>query len=175
MDVETSSNYSSDFVLTPTNTYTSPPEPLTGVAPPPYAPRIGPPYHGGTFIIRDIQSGLVVSATDQKIGLLPWGNGDLLLNCRDGRGSHWRCVENQNRWLGFKNTASGYYLQCSDGEEKLKDFCIQHHVSGGYKLLLKKGDRLYATKPSGTDSRKLVAVGRGGRGSLWEFLEVSGN
>lgn len=110
---------------------------------------------------------------DGKLGLLPWDNGDLLVSCRDGRGSHWSFVENKNRWFSFKNTVSGIFI--TNSVYKKLDFCVRHHVSGGYEILAKKGDGLLAMITHGTNNREVGLAGQGERGAIWEFLEVGGS
>lgn len=94
-----------------TPTHTSLLESYTELEPPPYpAPAAVAPHKGATFIIRDPQSGLVITLKDGKLGLAPANKESAFVNCDDGLGSHWRCVENKDRWLGFKNTVLRGFL-----------------------------------------------------------------
>jgi hypothetical protein len=176
-NIENSSGYSSDSVLTPINTHTSIPEFQADVAPPPYhapyrAPKIGPPYNGGTFIIRDIERGLVITSVDGQLELLEYSR-DFLVPRIDGRGSHWRCVEGKNRWIRFKNMVSGACM--IESTTKRPELCVRHYVSGGYEILSKMGDGLCALQISGNDDVKLKLVAEGERGTIWEFLEIEGS
>ncbi|KAJ5392275.1 hypothetical protein N7509_007765 [Penicillium cosmopolitanum] len=185
-DTESLSNSLHDLAITPTHTSIPDSESCAevGSEQPSITPKTGPPFDGATFIIRDPQTGLVITLVGGRLTLLS-GYNDLLDNCRDGRGSHWRCVESQGRWLGFKNTVSGQFIgqYFENGEwhfwakdefhTSLQFFCTRHYwLSGGYEMLVKHGDGFRAMKIGGPDKTKLVVGEEGERGTAWEFLEV---
>lgn len=180
-DISLNSSY--DSVSTPT--HTSLPESCTDLdLPPSLASEMGPPYKGATFIIRDIQRGFVITLTDGKLCLLPGHDFDLFSFCSDGRGNHWRCVENKDRWLGFKNVVSGTFIGHDNNQKNWRFmakveahnqwgfFCLRHHPSGGYEMLIKHLDGFRAMKVGGSDSRELMVAEEGHGGTIWEFLEV---
>ncbi|KAJ5865102.1 uncharacterized protein N7529_007018 [Penicillium soppii] len=182
-DNETSSHSSFDSVMTPM--HTSLHESYTELGSPPYpAQKIGPPYKGATFIIRDLQRGFVIALTDGNLCLLPDGNGNPLFNRGDGHGNHWRCVENKDRWLGFKNTVSGEFIGHDNNQKhwrfiakveahnEWEYFCVRHHPNGGYEMLVKHWHGFRAMKVGGTDDRELMVAGEGEDGTAWEFVKV---
>lgn len=182
-NIDVSSDSSSDSVMTPTHTCFSDRSAALGLSPF-LALKTGPPHKGATFVIRDLQTGCVITLVDGNLCLLPEGNENLFVNLGDGRGCHWRCVENKDRWLGFKNTVSGEFIGHDNNQKnwrfmaKVKAhnqwefFCARHHRAGGYEMLVKHWDGFRAMKAGGTEDRELMVAGEGHEGTSWEFLEV---
>ncbi|KAE8153074.1 hypothetical protein BDV25DRAFT_45230 [Aspergillus avenaceus] len=177
------STISDDPILTPT--HTSLPDPYPDAELPPYpAPAAVPPHKGATFIIRDPQSGLLITLKDGKLVLAPGDKDNAFVNRDDGRGSHWRCVENKDRWLGFKNAVSGDFLGHDDNKlewrfvARVKEhrqwefFCVRQHPGGGHELLVKHWDGFRAMVIGGMDGRELVVGEEGCVGTAWEFLRI---
>lgn len=182
-NIEISSTYSDGPGMTPT--HTSLPESFADPELPPYpAPAAVAPYKGATFIIRDPKSGLVITLKDGKLGLAPADKENAFINCDDGRGSHWRCVENEGRWLGFKNAVSGEFIGHDNNKKNWRFmakveahrewefFCVRQHPGGGHELLVKHWDGFRAMQVGGDDNRELVVAGEGHSGTAWEFLKV---
>lgn len=179
-----SSNSSDEAGLTPANTSLI--ESCTNPELPPYHPATAAvaPYKGATFIIRDPQSGLIIALKDGKLGLGPADKGNASIGFDIGHGSHWRCVENEDRWLGFKNAASGEFIGHNNNKKKWcfmakgeahgdwQHFCVRQHPSGGHELLVKHWDGFRAMEVGGDDNRELVVAGEGLGGIAWEFLKV---
>lgn len=167
--------------------HTSVPESYIDPELPPYAaPAAVAPCKGATFIIRDPQSSLVITLQDGKLGLASGGKDNAFVNRDDGRGNHWRCVENKERWLGFKNAVSGEYIGHDNNKKnnwlfiaKVEDhrewefFCVRQHPCGGHELLVKHWNGFRAMQVGGDDNRELVVAGEGHGGTAWEFLKVS--
>lgn len=181
-NIDISSTYSDEPVMTPTDTSLL--ESVVDLELPPYpAPAAVAPHKGATFIIRDPQSGLVITLNDGQLGLAPADKENAFINCDDGRGSHWRCVENKDRWLGFKSAVSGEFI----GHDNKKDwrfiakaeahkewefFCVRQHLGGGHELLVKHWSGFRAMQVGGNINRELVVAGEGRSGTAWEFLKV---
>lgn len=168
--------------MTPTHTCLL--ESQADLEPPPYpSPAAVAPHKEATFIIRDIQSGLVITLKDGNLGLAPVNKESAFVHCDDGLGSHWRCVENKDRWLGFKNAVSGEFL----GHDNQKDwrfvakaeahkqwefFCVRQCSDGGHELLVKHWGGFRAMQTGGYTGRDLVVTGEGHSGTAWEFIKV---
>lgn len=182
-DIDISSTSSGESRMTPTHTslpsYADP-------EPPPYpAPAVVPPHEGATFIIRDPQSGLVITLKDGELGLAPANKESAFVNCDDGLGSHWRCIENKERWLGFKNAVSGEFIGHDNKKNenwrfiaKVKAhnywefFCVRQHPGGGHELLVKHNNGFRAMQVGGNHNRELMVAREGHGGIAWEFLKV---
>ncbi|KAL4993284.1 hypothetical protein BDV10DRAFT_198455 [Aspergillus recurvatus] len=130
------------------------------------------PYAGATFVIRHARTGRVISLQN---GILSLHNAD---KAHDG-GSHWRCVQSEDMWLGFKNAVSAGYIGHNrqltasamlhvDSEK----FCVRQHPCGGHLILLKYGSGFRPICAGGARGKELVVGSRGATGSLWEFVEV---
>ncbi|OJJ86335.1 uncharacterized protein ASPGLDRAFT_102845, partial [Aspergillus glaucus CBS 516.65] len=142
------------------------------------------PYKGATFIIRDPQSGLAITLKDGKLGLAPGDKENAFVNCDNGRGSHWRCVENKDRWLGFKNAVSGEFIghdnkkknwrfmAKAEAHREWEFFCVRQHSDGGHELLVKHWGGFRAMQVGGNDNKELVVADEGDSGTAWEFLQV---
>ncbi|KAJ5607133.1 hypothetical protein N7537_003752 [Penicillium hordei] len=184
-NIEISSTFSDETGMTPT--HTSLPRLYADPELPPYmcpAPAAVAPYKGATFVIRDPQSGLVITLKDGKLGLAPGDKADSFINYDDGRGSHWRCVENKDRWLGFKNAVSGEFIGHDNNKKNWRFmakveahnewefFCVRQHPDGGHELLMKHWGGFRAMQVGGNDNRELVVAGEGQGGMAWEFLKV---
>ncbi|PKY01683.1 hypothetical protein P168DRAFT_258432 [Aspergillus campestris IBT 28561] len=180
--MDNSSTSSGESGITPT--HTSLLEPYTDPEPPPYpAPAAVAPHKGATFIIRDPASSLVITLKDGKVGLAPANKESAWIYSDDGLGSHWRCVENKDRWLGFYNAVSGGFLGHDNSKEwrfiakaethrQWEFFCVRQHPDGGHELLVKHWGGFRAMQVGGDMGRDLVVAGEGDSGTAWEFLEV---
>lgn len=133
------------------------------------------PCPGKTFIIRDTDSGHLLSLFDGNICLLPVET--------TGSAFYWSCEETEG-WLGFKNLASGEYLSYHTGEyiisvphhQGLEYFCLRMVRNGGYVMLLQKfhGKALWAVKVKDDEGlQQLVKVeAPRDQGLSWEFIEI---
>jgi hypothetical protein len=133
------------------------------------------PCRGKTFVIRDTQSGHVLTLFDDKICLLP---ADTL-----GSAIHWSCHET-NGWLGFKNLASGQFLSYYKGDylitvphhQALEYFCTRMVRKGGYVLLMQVegGKKLWPVKVKTYDGMQRLAKVDilVDHGTTWEFIET---
>lgn len=129
---------------------------------------------------------------DGKLTLLS-GDNDLSVTCRSGRGSHWRCVESQDRWLGFQNLVLGGLIghnnanyeywndkSCSDRRfiakvevhKQNEYFCLRHDGNDGYEILVNYPDDFRAMEIGAADDKALVLAKRGRSGTKSEFLEL---
>lgn len=187
-NIDISSSSSDGTMVTPTHTSLT--ESYTDPEPPPYpAPAAVAPRKGATFIIRDPQSKLVITLKDKNLGLAAGDKENTFVNCDDGRGSHWRCIENKDRWLGFKSAVSGEFIghdnNGKNNNEKnwrfkamVKEhrewefFCVRQHPDGGHELLVKHWGGFRAMQVGGDNNRELVVAGEGHGGTAWEFLRV---
>ncbi|KAL2811969.1 hypothetical protein BJX63DRAFT_264137 [Aspergillus granulosus] len=145
-----------------------------------------PPHKDATFVIRDRETGLVIALDDGELGLHPdekdSGNGSYI----HGRGNHWKCIENDDLWLGFRNSVSREYIGhngdikghwrfiAEKKHHKLWEyFCArEQHPKGGHVLLVKHDHGFRAMKAGGKDGRELVVAGKGEKGATWDFIKV---
>ncbi|PLN86455.1 hypothetical protein BDW42DRAFT_75674 [Aspergillus taichungensis] len=181
-NMDISSTSSEELAMTPT--HTSVLESYADPEPPPYpAPAAVAPHKGATFIIRDPESSLVITLKDGKLGLAPAIKESAFVYSDDGLGSHWRCVENKDRWLGFYNAVSGGFLghdnkkewrfiAKADAHREWEFFCVRQHPDGGHELLVKHWNGFRAMQVGGDKGRDLVVADEGKSGTAWEFLEV---
>lgn len=101
-----------------------------------------------------------------------------------GRGSiHWACVENEGRWLGFRNVVTGSFLG-HDKKGRLcciartqngwENFCARMRPEGGYVLLMTHYERLWSVGfkvEQGVE--KLAKIENEGPDEIvWEFVKV---
>jgi len=131
-----------------------------------------------------LRSGLFITLKGGKLGLAPGDKGNTFVNCDDGRGSQWRCVENKDRWLGFKNAVSGEFIghdnnkknwrfmAKAEAHREWEFFCVCQHPGGGYELLVKHWDGFRTMQVGGDDNRELVVAGEGHGGTAWEFFKI---
>ncbi|KAJ9212227.1 hypothetical protein DTO166G4_6171 [Paecilomyces variotii] len=142
------------------------------------------PWKGGTYIIRELETELVITLKEGVLRLCPEEKGHKGSSYSHGRGSHWKCVENEGMWLGFYNSVSGTYIrhnnkktnwrfdakgQCHDTWER---FCAREHPYGGHILLVKHNDDFRPMMVGGEDDRELVVGSEGEDATRWEFIEV---
>jgi hypothetical protein len=147
------------------------------------------PSAGHYYMIRDsvtkrviaIQEGALVVLSEPEI-------------CRDFRKvtSHWLCYE-WNRFLGFKNTITGSYIDITKsnawsfplkaatevplqatGKGCYSYFTIrvQDAGMGTYSLLMWVSDGLWPVKISPSNREQLVVCSQDYSGTMWEFLPV---
>jgi hypothetical protein len=131
------------------------------------------PWPGSTFLIRDVETGYLITLQD----------GQIILGQPGGRGSiHWQCVETKG-WLGFRNTVSGRYLghdqggrlRCSaERHQGWENFCVRLRPEGGYVLLMTHFERLrHVGVKVHNGIQRLGKLGDGGSdGIVWEFVKV---
>ena len=163
------------------HTANTPPEPMTtnllnnhnplgGAEPISY---LVPWPNSGTFIIRSVSSGHVITLLD----------GQITLTQPSGRSStHWVCEETRG-WLGFRNFVS-WKLLGHDEEGTLRCsarwhrgweyFCVRMRPEGGCVLLMTHHDRLWHVGIKVEQGvEKLAKIGDGGSGGMvWEFVKV---
>ncbi|RDW84147.1 uncharacterized protein DSM5745_04473 [Aspergillus mulundensis] len=134
------------------------------------------PYAGGTFIIRHIKTGRVISLQDGMLRLHDAGKA------HDG-GSHWRCIESPDLWLEFRNAVSARFIETDWWQQRQfgatgilhsddAKFCVRPHPGGGYRMLVKYETGFRPMLTGGNLGDRLVVAEVGVFGSLWEFLEV---
>lgn len=182
-NIDTMSTSSGESTTTPT--HTSVPESHADSGLPPYHAAVTvAPRGGATFIIRDPQSKLVITLNKGQLGLAPGDWGDAFVNPHNGRGSHWCCVENKDRWLGFKSKVSDrfighdnkkknwHFIATADKHDDWERFCARQHPDGGHELLVKHWDGFRAMQAGGVDNKELMVAGEGCGGTRWEFLEI---
>ncbi|PYH90376.1 hypothetical protein BO71DRAFT_422338 [Aspergillus ellipticus CBS 707.79] len=131
--------------------------------------------HYSTYIIRDPATHLVITlkkGTTIDGADSPHGHN---------RGTHWHCVENKNRWLGFYNAVSGTYIRHNNQKKEWRfdangkkhgdweSFCARECPGGGHVLLVKHWDGLLAMRAEGGE---LVVDCKGEGGTAWEFVRV---
>jgi hypothetical protein len=131
-------------------------------------------------IIRDPKTGLAIVLKDGHLGLRPEeeGYGNDIYNY--GRGSHWHCVENDEMWLGFRNSVSGTYIG-HNNEKKFvaragkhrewEWFCVRQHPDGGHILLVRHWSGFRAMSVESATRELVVDENREG-GTAWEFIRV---
>ncbi|KAJ5298409.1 uncharacterized protein N7443_006529 [Penicillium atrosanguineum] len=99
---------------------------------------VGPPYEGGTYIIRNTQTKLAITLRDSLLCLVPQ-------DTENDRASHWHCEAGTLNWLGFCNAVSGTYIGynihgniIAEARHHLWwEYCsIRPHPGGGYQLLV---------------------------------------
>ncbi|KAL4984201.1 hypothetical protein BDW68DRAFT_180876 [Aspergillus falconensis] len=140
------------------------------------------PYAGATFVIRHARTGRVVSLQN---GILALHKAD---KAHDG-GSHWRCVQSEDMWLGFKNAVSTGYIgkkacgmclysvdrqltACAMLHFDREKFCVRQHPNGGHLILLKYESEFRPICAGGAREKELVVGSKGAKGSLWDFIKV---
>ncbi|KAL4962483.1 uncharacterized protein BDV14DRAFT_106489 [Aspergillus stella-maris] len=176
---------SSPGISTPTHTTFSDP---FEADPPPYPALISvPPTAGETFIIRDPQTGLIITLKDGHLCLLPAGQQDgETFGSSSGhpRGHWWRCVRNSGLWLGFKSAVSGGFIGHDNRQNRWRFiatarehnwwelFCVRQDPSGGHILLVKHNNEFRAMRVGGAYDMELVVAGKGEDGTAWEFIKV---
>ncbi|KAL4966494.1 uncharacterized protein BDV14DRAFT_198949 [Aspergillus stella-maris] len=117
-------------------------------------------HTNGTFIIRDRGIGFILALR----------NGIPALrspNMASDTSAHWRCVENDDLWLGFKSVASGRYLghnnraewrlvARSEYHDNRELFCARQHPDGGSVLLVGRDGALRVVKAGEQEQKELV-------------------
>lgn len=142
------------------------------------------PWKGGTFIIRDPETKLVIVLKEGVLGLCPQEKEHGGDTYHYGRGSHWHCVENEGMWLGFYNIVSGTYIGHNNTRsnwrfhakarhhEEWEYFCVREHPDGGHVLLVKHWRNFLPMKVGGMENRELVVDAKTREGTAWEFIRV---
>ncbi|CEL02073.1 hypothetical protein ASPCAL01648 [Aspergillus calidoustus] len=160
-----------------------------------------PPHKDATFLIRDRATGLVIALEDGELGLHPDEKSPTSSNTggtdtdtdtgrqsgyQHSRGSHWRCIENDELWLGFRNSVSREYIGHNGDvkghwrfiaekkhHESWEWFCArEQHPDGGHVLLVKHKSGFRAMRAGGEGGRELVVAGKGEAGTAWDFIKV---
>ncbi|KAL4739074.1 hypothetical protein BDV11DRAFT_170454 [Aspergillus similis] len=143
------------------------------------------PLPGKKFIIREPKTGLLIAL---KRGVLGLHSDPTKVYDSPGRsiahnnGSHWRCIENADLWLGFQNEVSGTYIgrdkQCktfiakADTHRSWEQFCVRQHPNGGHMLLVRHEGGFRAMRVGGEGGRLLIVGSRGECGTAFEFIEL---
>ncbi|KAL3465621.1 hypothetical protein BJX64DRAFT_252211 [Aspergillus heterothallicus] len=179
-------------------THASFPESATAHDLPTYAASTGtalasvPPHKDATFVIRDRSTGLVIALEDGKLGLYESENDTETVGARNekayqhSRSSHWKCVENEHLYFGFRNSVSGEYIGHNGetltgrwrfwAERKHHKwwewFTAQHQPDGGYVLLVKHDHAFRSMKAGGADGRELLVADKGEKGTAWDFIKI---
>ena len=134
------------------------------------------PWPGRTYMIRNRASDGVLA---RENGSLVVKRGMDLTSC----GWHWACVENEDGWLGFRETSSGVYLgrddrggfKASASEHRTPQlFDLRRHPGGGYQML---SIRWWTRLRMAVDvkSRNLVEISGSGEiveTALWDFVDI---
>ncbi|KAE8162814.1 hypothetical protein BDV40DRAFT_264471 [Aspergillus tamarii] len=141
------------------------------------------PWKGGTYIIRDPKTKLVIALEKGVLGLYPEAN-EVESLYHYGRGSHWHCVENDRMWLGFYNAVSGTYIghdnrknnwrfqAKAERHDEWEWFCARQHPDGGHILLVKHWNEFLPMRIGGKDGRELMVDAKREGGTVWEFIRV---
>ncbi|KAI0534899.1 hypothetical protein GGR58DRAFT_504857 [Xylaria digitata] len=133
----------------------------------------GIPVPGRTYMIRDLDSGRVITLEG---GLLT-----LKLVGGTSGGWHWHCVERDGGWLGFQEAVSGNYLgRNGKGGFHAKfqhflsweSFCLRPLEEGGYHLLTAINQSTFRRMGTVGDGGKLIEVTTAVEGTRWEFVKV---
>jgi hypothetical protein len=134
------------------------------------------PCQGQSYIIRD----------PKTFRLLAIQDGELCLVSRDiqsGRDICWQCKENEDRFFGFRNAASGTFIG-HDNHGKFVATAREHSdraggfffrrqcpTSGGQVLFVKRQDWFHIWfEPIQIDQNGILVVGR--EGTAWEFIKI---
>ncbi|RAH87689.1 hypothetical protein BO86DRAFT_444579 [Aspergillus japonicus CBS 114.51] len=142
------------------------------------------PWKGGTFIIHEPKSNLVIALSNGVLGLYPQREGGSRDTANHDFGPYWKCMENEARWLGFENTVSAAYIghnnemscwrfaakQLSHGDRE--SFCARQHPDGGYVLLVKYGSGFVPMRAGGKGGTELVLDNGQKEGTRWQFIRV---
>ncbi|KAJ1707633.1 hypothetical protein NYO67_10226 [Aspergillus flavus] len=141
------------------------------------------PWKGGTYIIRDPETKLVIALEKGILGLYPEASVVESIY-QFGRGSHWHCVENDSMWLGFYNAVSGTYIghdnrksnwrfqAKAERHDEWEWFCARQHPDGGHVLLVKHWGEFLPMRIGGKDNRELMVDAKREGGTVWEFIKV---
>lgn len=135
------------------------------------------PWKGGTFIIRNLQTKLVIAIRHGTLGLFHKDT----YQYKYGESSHWCCVENDGMWLGFYNAVTGTYIGHDDSWNLIATarkhrfwecFCVRQHPDGGHVILVRDWDGFLPIRAEGRGRRKLVVGSSRQEGTAWEFIRV---
>ncbi|RYP41596.1 hypothetical protein DL767_000938 [Monosporascus sp. MG133] len=129
------------------------------------------PEPGGTYMIRDLDSGRAIT--------LVAGRLSLERDAGTNGGWRWHCVERGNGWLGFREAVSGRYLG-HDGSggfraeaDQFKDWeslVLRPLGGGGYHIMT---IHWWTFRRMGiAKGRKLVECASRDGAARWEFIEV---
>lgn len=132
------------------------------------------PYPGKIFMLRDNETGKVLTLLDGDVSLQPPGTR--------GSAYHWICEEH-NGWLGFKNVASGTYLghnfwgniyAAASRHNLWENFCVRIQPNGGFVLLMMQAFTLWPVKKrtEGGQQRLFKTEAPVKDGNIWNFIEV---
>lgn len=138
------------------------------------ADAVGPPYEGGTFIIRDIQTKLVITLREGNLSLVP-------RDTENNHAGHWRCEAGTLNWLGFRNVASGTYIGYNIHGNIIAEarnhawwecFSVRPHPDGGYRLLVLYWFENRPIQIGGDEGTRLLLGTKEEGGTSWEFVRV---
>ncbi|KAL4812920.1 hypothetical protein BDW67DRAFT_169153 [Aspergillus spinulosporus] len=143
------------------------------------------PQPGKKFIIREPKTGLLIALKRGALGLHSDPTQVYSILGRPiahNNGGHWRCIENEDMWLGFQNEVSGTYIgrdkQCktfiakADSHRSWEQFCVRQHPDGGHMLLVRHEGGFRAMRVGGEGGRGLIVGSKGERGTVFEFIEL---
>ncbi|KAF2450961.1 hypothetical protein P171DRAFT_427228 [Karstenula rhodostoma CBS 690.94] len=156
----------------------------TTVYTPPETEKEGPPAYnqdassvpqpGKTFLIRERESGQLLTLLDGVVRLHPAGT--------PGSAFHWSCHE-RNGWMGFKNVAAGRWLgfdpsntlqATATAHQGWEDFCVRFMPDGGYVLLMTHWSQLWPVKRKNENGVQKLGKAEAPvkHGLVWEFVAV---
>lgn len=175
--------------LTPTQSFTtgdSEQDPtLTPCALTTYYSRFSCPWNGGTYLICDRESRLVITLKGGHLGLRPREEEQIGDSHRPDRSSLWHCVEDESMWLGFYNDASGRFIGHGGGwwrewkfvaeaerHDQWEWFCARQHPDGGHILLVKHWHKLLPMAVGGKKNKELVVDYEDRKGTAWDFIRI---
>ncbi len=135
------------------------------------------PWPGRAYMIRHRASDWVLARENGRL---------VLKRAMDlaGCGWHWACVENEDGWLGFRETSSGVYLGRDDRggfraaatEHRTRQcFDLRGHPEGGYQLL---SIRWWTRMRMAADvtTQNVVEISGSGdesvEAALWDFVKI---
>ncbi|KAJ5246821.1 hypothetical protein N7468_001804 [Penicillium chermesinum] len=180
-DTESVTTSGEDKTFTPPDSNTSPSELFLSRSPiQSHISSVGQvPYKGQSYTIRDPQTNLFLGVEYGELKMVSWG-------INSGREMFWHCDEHEDRYLGFRNLASGTYMG-HDGHGKFVAVSRTHHdpagcffwprqcpITGGQILFVKRQHYFWVWhEPVKTDhDTALVVTDRGGEGTPLEFTRL---
>lgn len=134
------------------------------------------PCQGQSYIIRDPKTNRLLAIQDGELCLVS-------RNIQSGRDICWQCNENEDRFFGFRNEASGTFIG-HDNHGKFVATAREHRdraggffftrqcpTTGGQVLFVKRQDWLRIWfEPMQIDQDEMLVVGR--EGTAWEFIKI---
>ncbi|KAI1430885.1 hypothetical protein GGR50DRAFT_145452 [Xylaria sp. CBS 124048] len=161
-------------ILTPASTTTEKPNVETC---PPYSAHgttMGTvPEPGKTYMIRDLDTDKIITLDDGRLTLQAGPD--------HGAGWKWRCSENTQGWLAFREKASGRYLGRDDWGgyraevthfKKWEFINLRPVKKGGYHIMTMKNGWTLERMGLTDDGQRLVVVDNATKAARWEFIEV---